>query len=103
MRRVYHTFALRIAQHPITTQIALFVLALGVFAKLVHVSRVTDSLLNTTLGNVPHYIYNVVLHAFLRGEVLTLIAVGVLVFTALSLPRHVFRIFVPKPPTHAAA
>ena len=96
MRRVYYTFALRVAQHPITIQIALFVLALGVFAKLVHVSRIMDTFLSTSLQNVPQYVFNTILHAFMRGEVLTLIAVGVLTFIALSLPRHVYKLLVPK-------
>jgi hypothetical protein len=101
MRRVYYTFALRIVRHQITTQVALFALALVVFAKLVHVSRIAESLLSTPLGNVPQYIFNVVFHALLRGEVLTLIAVGVMVFVALSLPLRVVKTFVPQLHTRA--
>jgi len=101
MRRVYYTFSLRVIRHKVTIEISLFALALLVFAKVVHVSKVADSLLNTSLGEVPYYIFNVVVHAFMRGEVLTLIAVGVMVFVALSLPWHVAKTFVLKTHTRA--
>lgn len=96
MRRVYYHFALRIARHPITTQVALFVLALAMFAKLVHVSRVMDGLLSTALGNVPQYMTATVSHAAKSGEVLTLLSVGVMVFVALSLPLQVWRQYTLK-------
>lgn len=103
MRRVYYTFMLRIAMHPVTTQAVLFIVSLAVFAKLVHVSRIVEALMNTTLGNIPHYILNTVVHAFMRGEVMTLIAVGVLVFTALSIPRSVYKVVVPNIHTRVTA
>ncbi len=96
MRRVYAVFAWRLAMHPVTMQVGLFGVALLILAKLVHVSRVADSMLSTSLSNLPNYLFNTVVHAFMRGEVLTLIAVGVIVFTALSIPWGLYQITLPK-------
>lgn len=96
MRRVYTVFAWRLSTHPITLQVGLFGVALLVMAKLVHVSRVVDSLLSTSLGNLPNYLFNTVSSAFARGEVLTLIAVGVIVFTVLSIPWGLYHTLLPK-------
>lgn len=96
MRRVYGVFALRLASHPITLQIGLCVAALLVLAKLVHVSRVAESMLSTSVANLPQYLFNTVLSAFMRGEVLTLIAVGVIVFSLLSIPTSLYRTFALK-------
>jgi len=96
MRRVYYTFAIRIATHPVTMQGALFVLALLVFARMVHVRSVIDNLLATSLGKVPSFLTN----AVINGEVLTLIAVGVMIFTLLSIPRGIKTAFASH--AHAA-
>lgn len=96
MRRIYFIFAVRIVEHPITLQVATFGLALVVLAKLVHVHRVTESFLSTSVGHLPQYLFNTVASAFMRGEVLTLLVVGVLIFTALSVPLQLGRTFVPK-------
>lgn len=92
MRRVYYAFCMRIVQHEVTLKLGLFVLALLTFAKLVHVHKLIENMLNTPVGNVPHFVMN----AVLRGEVLTLMAIGVMVFVALSLPRNVVSLFIPK-------
>ena len=81
MRRVYYAYGLRLVQHPVTLQIGLFVLALLVFAKMVHVAKVMQSLLGTSVGNLPQFVFNTLMH----GEVLTLIAIGTMTFTILSL------------------
>lgn len=82
MRRVYMAFAKRVATHQVTMQVALFVLALYVFGAVVHVKRIVDALLSTSAGSIPSYIAG----AFMHAEVLTLIAVGTMVFVALSIP-----------------
>lgn len=92
MRRVYYTFAIRIVTHPVTMQCALFVLALLVFARMVHVRSVIDNLLSTSLGKVPSFLTN----AILNGEMLTLIAVGVMIFTLLSIPRGIKMALAPR-------
>ena len=91
MRRVYYAFALRVVTHPVIMKIGLFVLALLVFAKMVHVSRIVENVLSTPVGQVPQLAFN----AVMRGEVLTLMAIGVMVFVALSLPRHIVSLFIP--------
>lgn len=96
MRRVYLAFAQRVAVHPLTLQVGLFAVALATFAKLVHVHRIVEGLLSTSLGNVPTYVYNTVAGALLRGEVLTLMTIGVMVFVALSVPLQVWRLLLPK-------
>ena len=102
MRRVYALFALRIARHPITLQAVLFVVAMEVFAKLVFVERVIDSFLNTSLRNIPAYIFNNIWNAFMGGEVLTLLALGVMIFVALSVPIQVWRLRPHKSAARAA-
>lgn len=81
MRRVYYLYAMRIASHTVTLQLALFCFALFIFAKMVHVRSVIDNMLSVQLGSVPQFIAN----ALLRGEVLTLMAMGVMAFTVASL------------------
>ena len=92
MRRVYYYFAARILKHPITVQLALFALALMVFAQLVHVKMIVDTLLQTPVGRAPSYI----LGAVMNGEVLTLITIGVMMFVGLSVPLQVWRMRLPK-------
>ncbi len=92
MRKVYYTFATRIVRHPITLQVGLFTAALFVFADMVHVSKVIENLLQTSVGSMPTFVLN----ALMRGEVLTLIAIGVMVFVALSLPTQAWRLLAPR-------
>ena len=92
MRRVYFAFAKRIIMHPIVVQSALFVLALMVFARLVHVHSVIENFLSISVGQVPKFI----LSALMQGEALTLIAIGVMVFTLLSLPMRIRSAFSPR-------
>lgn len=90
MRRIYYAYAIRLSTHTITLELALFVVALYVFAKMVFVQSVIDNLMATPVGNIPTF----VMSALMQGEVLTLIAVGAIVFTFLSVPlqlRGVFR------------
>jgi len=86
MRRVYYAFARRIVTHPITVQSGLFVLALMVFARTVHVRSIIGNFLSINVGQVPTFLVNAV---FQHGEVLTLIAIGVMIFTLFSLPLRI--------------
>ena len=96
MRRIYMAFAIRIATHQITAQIALFALALMVFGKLVYVKRIVDTLLTRSVEQLPGYVTG----AFMHAEVLTLIAIGTMVFVALSIPWQLRTQFMPR--AHAA-
>lgn len=86
MRRVYYAYALGVATHPMLLHGMALSVSLGLFAHLVHVRSLLTNLLNTELGNIPVFIYN----AFARGEVLTILAVGVMIFTALSVQWRLF-------------
>lgn len=92
MRRVYLAFLKQVATHPVTMQVGLFVLALGVFGEMVHVKRIVDTTLGMSLGQLPNYFTG----AFMHGEVLTLMAIGVMLFVALSLPLQIRAQFAPK-------
>ena len=92
MRRVYYTFARNIATHTITLQLSVLALALFVVAKTVFVQRVIDNMIATEIQNLPGFITG----AFLHGEVLTLMAVGAIAFTLLSLPRQVVTQLLPS-------
>jgi hypothetical protein len=95
MRQIYFAFARRIATHEITMQIALFALALLVFAKMVHVASVVNNFMHIPVANVPNFIFTAVSH----GEVVTLLAIGAMMFTALSLPLRLRSVILP--PTEA--
>jgi hypothetical protein len=90
MRRVYTLFAARLVSHPLTLHGALFAAALVVFAEVVHVKRVVETLEVMPVARMPEF----VLSRLMDGEVLTLIALGVLIFSALSIPWQ-FRRLVP--------
>lgn len=96
MRRIYAHVALRVLTHPITLQLALFAVALLVFAKLVFVHRIYETILSMPLASLPTYVTTTVASALERGEVLTLLALGVMLFVALSVPWQVRQLYVPK-------
>ena len=82
MRRVYYAYALRLATHPVTLHA--FVLVLSVFAlsRLTHVAAIINNIMGVKVGDLGGYIFNTLVNA----EFLTLVCVGVIFFTLLSLP-----------------
>lgn len=84
MRRVYYTYALRSISGIGAVQIALFAVALYAFAELVHVHKLIQNMMSVSVGHLPEFILN----AFLRGEVLTIIAVGVMAYASISMSRR---------------
>lgn len=92
MRRVYMIYAGRVLAHPITINLALFVVALSVFRELVFVKRVLETLANMPLKELPHFFTD----ALWRGEVLTLLALGVMVFAALSINIQLSQLLRPR-------
>lgn len=80
MRRVYYAYALNVFMRPSLLHGMALSIGLGVFAAQVHVASVYHNLLLVELGSVPQFLLN----AVLRGEVLTLLAIGIIVFTILS-------------------
>ncbi len=92
MRRIYTAYAARIVSSYEMLYVAMFAVALAVFAHMVHVVRVLDNMFNQSFSEIPSF----VLHALMRGEVLTLAAIGVMVFTALSIQWRVRHNFVTR-------
>jgi hypothetical protein len=82
MRRVYTMFVANVVSHPLTLQSGLFATAFVVFAEVVHVKRVAETIQAMPIAQVPEFIFL----RLLDGEVLTLLALGIMIFTALSIP-----------------
>lgn len=81
MRRVYYAYALRLATHPIALHVLLLLLSAYALVSLVSVSSIVRNMLSVRLGDLASY----VAHAFMHANVLTLIAIGVIFFTLISL------------------
>lgn len=92
MRRVYTMFVARIVSSPLLLQVALFAVALTIFRELVWVARVMETLSSMPLSAMPQFALNTIM----RGEVLTLAALGVMIFTALSIQWQVRSRLLPK-------
>jgi len=92
MRRVYTMFAARVVSSPVLLQLAVFAVALTIFRELVWVSRVLETMSQMPLSRLPEFALTVVM----RGEVVTLAALGVMIFTALSLQWRVRTMWQPK-------
>lgn len=91
MRRVYTIFTARVVSSPITLNIALFLVALTAFREVVFVKRVLETLMDMPVSALPQF----VLHTIMRGEIVTLAALGVMIFTALSLQWHIKSLRLP--------
>ena len=91
MRRVYTVFAARIASHKLTLNLALFAVALTVFREVVFVKRVLETMSDMPLSGLPQFALN----TLMRGEVVTLVAMGVMIFTALSIPWQIRSLRLP--------
>lgn len=91
MRRVYTVFAARIVSHPVIINVALFMVALTAFREVVFVKRVMETLVNMPLGQLPQFF----IHALMRGEVVALAALGIMIFTALSLRVQIKHLVIP--------
>jgi len=89
MQRVYYTFAVRIMTHPVTIHALLFVGSVFVLSRLTHVAAIVSNLKSVRVGELDVYLYS----TFMQAEFLTLVCVGIIVFTLLSLP---IRLVVPS-------
>lgn len=81
MRRVYFAFALRLLKHPLTTHGVVLVVAGFILARLVHVAAIYQNILNVRIGDLGNYLY----FTLVRADAVTLLVIGVVVFTILSL------------------
>lgn len=84
MRRIYYTYVLRTVSGLGAVQIALFAVALYAFAEMVHVHKLIQNMMAVSVGDLPQFILN----AFMRGEVLTLIAIGVMAYVSVAMTRR---------------
>jgi len=80
MRRVYYAFGLRLATSPLVTHTLLLAVSVYALSKLLHVASIMDNLRGTELANLDNFIFN----SFIHAEFLTLVFVGIIIFTALS-------------------
>jgi len=80
MHRVYYTFAIRIATHPIVTHAVVLGLSTVIFAKLVYVAAVYRNIMQVQVGELASYIMYVIVHA----DIATLLVVALMIATVLS-------------------
>ena len=83
MRRVWYSYMLSI--------LLSFATLLGV-VKLVSITDIFNNLLQVQLGAIPTYVWQVFSQAVSQGEFLTLISLGLIIFSLLS-----FRIYLAVP------
>jgi len=81
MRRVYYAFALRLGTHPLVVHGVLFVASIYGLSVMVHVASILQNVRNIQVGNLDTYVLN----AFTHTDVFTLLFVGLVFFTLLSL------------------
>lgn len=82
MRRVYYAFALRLATNPLTVHTAIFAVCVFALSRLTHVAAIMENVSNVKVGELNTYIYG----ALMQAEFLTLVCLGIIIFTLLSLP-----------------
>lgn len=84
MRRVYYAFAIRLATHSVTKHVVLLALFGYVLARLVHVAAVYRHIVSVEVGDLGVATFKM----FLNADLPTLLVVGLVFFTILSLPRQ---------------
>jgi hypothetical protein len=89
MRRVYYTFGIRIATHPLTTHMVVLGFSVLIFARLVHIAAVYRNMMHIEVGELGSYVLRVFTHA----DMATLLALGLIIFTCLSLQ---WKFVIPK-------
>lgn len=82
MRRVYYAFALRVVTHPLAVHSTIFVLSVFALSRLTHVAAIINNIKSVKVGDLGSYLFNTVMHT----EFITLVCLGVVIFTLLSLP-----------------
>ena len=89
MRRVYYAFAIKLATHTATKHVVVLAVLGYVLTKLVFVAKVYENLASRELGELAPTLVRILSNA----DLVTLVVVGLVIFTALSLP---LRIVVPE-------
>ena len=75
MRRVYMSFALSIAEHPMFWQGAFLGAAALLLAQWLHVASIINNLLATPVGNTPAYVAGSFVGAVTHGELATVVMI----------------------------
>ncbi len=81
MRRVYYAFGIRLATSPVVVHGVLLFAALYALKVLVSITSIINNLRQIQLGNLDNYIF----HAFMHAQFWTLVVIGIMFFTMLSL------------------
>ena len=92
MRRVWYSYLLTLVFSFATLRGFLLGASTALLFSLVSVASIIRNFLAVKVGEVPNYLQEVFVQAFLGGEFLTLVSVGIFVFSLLSLglPRRTF-------------
>ena len=100
MRRVYYSYIISIAVHPLLWRGMFLGAAAVLLARWLHVASIIDNFLAIPVGNIPQYVTNAVLNAATHGEIimlLTLIAAGIIALSSLGhllKSLHAERLFI---------
>ena len=92
MLRVWYSYMLSILLSTATLLGVVFGSSTILFVKLVSLTDIFNNLLQVQLGSVPVYVWQVFSQAVSKGEFLTLISLGLIIFSLLS-----FRIMIKMP------
>lgn len=92
MRRVWYSYILSILLSFATLFGVVFGASTLLFVKLVSITDIFNNLLQVQLGAIPTYVWQVFSQAVSQGEFLTLISLGLIIFSLLS-----FRIYLAVP------
>jgi hypothetical protein len=92
MRRVWYSYALSVILSVVTLLGMVFGASTFLFLKLVSINDILNNLLEVKLGVVPIYVWQVFLQAISQGEFLTLVSLGLIIFSLLS-----FKIYLTVP------
>lgn len=82
MRRVYYTFALRLATHTTTLHLLVLVAATYALGYFVHVAAVFKNVAAVPVGELGGYLAGAAMHT----EGITLVVLGAVILALLSLP-----------------
>lgn len=93
MRRVYYTYGIRLATHPLMIHGVVLFVAILLLTRLVHVAAIVQNIANVKVGEMMSYVVGMFFHA----EVGVLLLLGVCFFSCISLWGK-----VPAPRLHRA-
>ncbi len=89
MRRIYYIYGVRLLTHPLVAHVFILGLSMFIFARLVHVAAVYRNMMHVEIGELGGYVFR----AFTHADIPTLLALGLIIFTILSLQ---WKVVMPK-------